>query len=123
MSLNLIIYPLVRRGAAALVEPEVFCPDRLCFDQDYELFSQLTNHRSGQRSEFVKDLPKKLWILHFTETGIKRTRKDPLGTNLTYLPAGDFQKFQRSSKSSVNKGIFAYLAKLPKEIPVILYWE
>jgi len=51
-------------------------------------------------------------------------QRDGNGALLTYLHAGQFDHvLLQSGISPHNRAIFTYLSSLPKETPVILYWD
>lgn len=127
MSLDLTILPVLNGDiqTATVIE----CPKAVRFDPDCTLFSEIENtlklHGRGYAMKPVlepKPLPLQLKIEYFVDHEIVRTRTDNYGEELTYVPAGDFEKVN-TPKTKKNDTILEYLKQLPPETPVILMWS
>ena len=61
MGLDLALLPL--RDPKKLCDVSVLCHDRLSFDQDYEIFGQLTNIGEGNKPTIkVNPIPPQMWV-------------------------------------------------------------
>ncbi len=76
------------------------------------------------------EIPQPLWC-HYArrpdgETTFGRLEKSPYGERLTWLPAGKLLTLAEAPdvKSSWrNRAVWAYLAQMPEDYPVVLYWH
>lgn len=129
MSLTLTLYPLSDRRK--LGDTNIFCYERLKFDDDNRIFGQLTDlsfmthNESFPKLPTVKcqEIPPSSFLEHFTEGGLERTREDSYGETLTFVYAKDLKILRIPHDSSDhNRAIMAFIDALSDDIPVILYW-
>ena len=132
MSLELVLLPL--RGPEEVGSRSVLCYERLRFDQDYRIFGQLTDMSSHCGSGVddipakptirVNPLPPQMWVETYGEEGIKRTREDPYGDELTFVYAQQLKKLKLPRDSSPkNRALKAFVDALPGDTPIILEWR
>jgi len=59
----------------------------------------------------------------YEESGLKRTREDNVGAELTFVYAKDFKKLNwPEANFSRNLAIKAFIEALPEDTPIILWW-
>ena len=123
MGLDLTLLPL--KGPRQMTDALVFCYDRLVFDRDYQIFSQLTDMGEGNKPTIkVNSIPPQMWVETCEGEGITRRRDDKYGTELTFVYAVRLKKLQvRDDASSKNKAIKAFIDALPDDVPFILLWH
>lgn len=93
----------------------------LRFQSDDELLSQIEGPKSHIKPYLIPSTCSVIFPLHYARSAI---RHDGNGALLTYLHAGQFDHvLLQSGISQHNRAIFTYLSALPKETPVILYWD
>ena len=121
---------LLLKGKEELGSRFVRCYERLRFDQDYRIFGQLIDVspycQSGKStiSIRVNSLPPQMWVETYEDEGIKRTRKDPYGDELTFVYARQLKKLKLPRNSSPkNRAIKAFVDALPGDTPIILEWR
>lgn len=130
MSMMLTIYPL--RNLGQLAKTSIFCDDHLTFEDDYRLFGQLRD-MSGYRQDdssipakpsiHVMPLPLQLWIRMHPVEGIETTRTDEYDEILTFAYAEDLKELRVGATHARNVAILAFIAALPEDTPIILYWH
>jgi hypothetical protein len=120
MGLDLTL--LILRGPREIGETSVLCYDRLSFDRDSNIFAQLTDYGEGNKPTIkVNPLPPQMWVEAYEDEGIKKTREDKYGTELTFIYAQTLKKLKVPDKSSPkNKAIKAFIDALPDDIPIVL---
>jgi len=119
MDLELTLLPLTTQEP--LKATSVICRTQLQFDQNSKIFDQLRS--SGDDADpIIKTIP-------FPESikikiGLRTIRRDGYGQPLTFVYARDLRSLQFGRNATVmNEAIQAFLAKLPNNVPVILYWH
>ncbi len=123
MSLNLTLLPLT--GPSDLLKTRVNCIDRLRFDDDYEIFFQLTNSRGTGNTRIIKGnpIPVHLYLRIYDEEGMHETRTDPLGDELTFIYADALKRLVLPNDTSPkNRAIMAFIDALPNDTPIFLLW-
>src|SRR3989338_1619002 len=84
MGLGLTLLPL--RGPQQMGDVSVLCHDRLSFDQDYEIFGQLSDVGEGNKPTIkANPIPPQMWVETYEDEGIERHRDDKYGTELTVV--------------------------------------
>lgn len=132
MSLELILLPL--QGPEEVDKGSVLCFEQLKLDQDYRIFGQLTDmssYRDGGDDDIpakptikVNPLPPQMWMETYGDEGIKRTREDLYGEELTFVYAQQLKKLRMPRDSSPkNKAVKAFVDLLPDNTPIILEWR
>jgi len=99
--------------------------DRLRLDCDYDLFSQIGPCSRGRYKPITLPLPlpagtKFDW---YEDESVKTKTEDPYGVPLTYLPAAAFRDMILEGVSDWNKAVLVFLAALPPDTPVVLWWN
>jgi hypothetical protein len=122
MGLDLTIFPL--EDSEALLGTSVSCRDRLTFDRDPAFFDQLIKTKRGNTPTILaKPIPAQLWVKFTVEEGVRRTREDVYGQELTFVYAQQLKKLiVPNDASPKNRAIKAFLDALPNDIPIILLW-
>lgn len=129
MSVDLRIYPL--RRPEELNDTYLFLGDCLSFEQDYRIFGQLNEYLRDNDCDDVSvdsvikatEIPPQMWVEHYSEEGIERTREDGYGTVLTFVYAQQLEKLKVPDDASPkNKAIKAFIDALPNDTPIILWW-
>ncbi len=125
MGLDLTLLPL--RDASSIGEKSVLCYDRLDFDRDYRIFNQIcpeSGDTSVKRTVDPLPIPPQMWVETYEGEGIRRTREDKYGTNLTFIYAQKLKKLKLTPDATPkNKAIKAFVDALPDDIPIILFWH
>lgn len=122
MGLDLTLLPL--QGPREMGDTSVLCYDRLIFDQDHEIFGQLTDCGKGNKPTIqANPIPPQMWVETYEDEGIERTREDKYGTALTFVYAQQLKKLKVSGASLKNKAIKAFIDALPDDTPIILEWR
>jgi hypothetical protein len=129
MSTSLDLLPL--RGLKKLDQRFVLCYDRLNFVGDYRIFGQLTNMSDRGRDDIptkptikTRSIPRQMWVQIYEDEGVKRTRNDMYGNELTFVYAKQLKKLVLPADASKwNKAIMAFVAALPNDTPIILLWR
>jgi len=99
--------------------------NRLSFDRNYALFSQIApiGRGDGKLVCKPKPLPEGKRLDWYADEGCKQVTEDPYGTPLTYVPAAEFRKVKPKGTNDWNKAILAFLKTLPPDTPVVLWWH
>jgi len=122
MGLYLTLLPL--SGPERLTETVVTCYDRLSFDQDYDIFNQLTDSRGGKPTIKAHPLPPHKCIEIHGCDGIKLISDDGYGAELTFVYAQQIKGLiVGDNASSKNKAIKAFIDALRDDTPIILLWH
>jgi hypothetical protein len=138
MHITLEIFPILpndRANLPTLIKPfgSFLVHNRLQFTEDYRIFSQIidvskhTREDGPWHSPVVTPirLPENTSLFMYHDEGlIEETRNDLDGSPICYLPASEFGKidFPEDTKQP-NLAIKAFLAALPPESMIILYWS
>jgi len=129
MSLDLTILPL--RGPRDLGETSVLTYNRLQFNGDYRLFAQIIEMDDydaafAENKPTIKPLPipPQMWVIMYDDEGLKSTRTDANGAELTFVYAQELKKLKLPEDvTSRNRAIKAFIDALPNDTPIILYWS
>ena len=122
MGLDLTIFPL--SGPQEVGSTSVFVSDKLRFDRDYEVFGQLIKIDDKEPVIKTHPLPPQMWVHVYGEEGLRRTREDSYGSELTFVYAQQLKRLKLPQDvSSYNKAIKAFIDALPDDIPFILWWS
>lgn len=102
------------------------CYERLACDRDYDFFAQIQGFtRSDVRKPKgqipTHPLPTDAKVQVYGDEGLKDEAKDPYGSPLTYVLAGDFAKLKANTPH--NRAIVAFAAALEPDWPIILWWH
>jgi hypothetical protein len=129
VSTSLTIYPLYD---ASELKQRLACPwARIRFELDYRIFGQLREDLN-ENTEGLPVLPAQLLprgtalLVHEDDNEAKscKMKKDSFGDPLTFINVGDLKNLViPTDATKKNKAIFALIKKLPKDMPVVLYWS
>jgi hypothetical protein len=108
MSVDLTLMPI-------LAEDFWSCHDALDLPRNYDAFDAIRAINPQPVPEVVSS--------HMAENGFGRTHTDPYGADLTWLPAGPLALILADTDGWKYQAAAAYLAKMPEDWPVVLYWH
>lgn len=129
MSTGLTIIPL--RDCSQLPHQNVFAFTQIKFIDDYCIFGQITDMANEKKPYIPKKphiktqpLPSQAQIIIYKQGGMKTTREDDWGFELTFAYAEDLKALNvPEDVHPFNKAIIAFINALPNDTPIILYWE
>jgi hypothetical protein len=121
MSLGLSIIPVKKYYDCGGGKKAILNYTKLTFDQDYQIFEQISNFAGGNNS-VIPTLPLPQEVTLYLDG--KDIRTNPYGDELTVALAGDMQKIKWPENTHpFNNAIKAFIDSLPAETHIILYWE
>ena len=107
-----------------LADPEdlqkdlVLVSTQLMFDSDDRIFGQIVPLRTEPTIK-PRPIPEQLLV----RVGQDETREDVYGAVLTFVSAGELKTMEYPEDTSVfNLAIRAFIAVLPDDTPIILWW-
>ena len=122
--MDLTLLPL--RDLRAMGDTHVLCYDRLSFDRDYKIFGQLMDMTPDEPKPTIKanPIPPQMWVETYEDEGVRETREDKYGTELTFVYAQQLKKLKVTTNSSPkNKAVKAFIDALPDQTAIILFWH
>lgn len=119
MGLDLAIYPIKHHQQDWWLGSSTIQMDR-----EYDLFSQLGVNYHGEDNPIIDTmaLPEAKDFQVFSEDGIEKIRDDCYGTALRWSTAGNIAE-ECKAESTWNRGVLAFLAAIPADTPIVLYWH
>lgn len=112
MGVDLTLIPVRFPPSAGPVFPRT----KLDLDQDYELFDRVMELDA-------LPVPRGMYW-HDDDVGLRVRRTDPYGGPLKYTSAGELLKVPLPADATAwNRAAWAFLAALPPETEVVLWWH
>ncbi len=112
------------RGPQEMGGVSVLTYNRLEFDRDYDIFGQIIELDDSEPTIKPLAIPPQMWIQTYENEGIKRTRTDKYGTELTFVYAEELKKLNLPEYVSArNRAIKSFIDSLPNDTPIILWWS
>ena len=96
--------------------------ERLSFERDYDLFSQIEDIGRGAGPKVLTPKPIPGTFRWYDDDGLKESSDDCYGTPLTYVKAEEFANIIFDVLSDWNKAVVIFLCSIPPETPVVLWW-
>lgn len=94
--------------------------DRLSLTHNKDLLALVQELEDQHSRPMPEDIP----VDWYGDDGLKRITQTPYGFPLRYVTAGQLATISPpDSTSDWNRGVWAFLARLPADTPVILYWH
>lgn len=122
--MGLCLTLLVLKEPRQLTKTSVLCLERVNLDQDYAILGQLAQCRGHLKPTIqANPIPPQMWVETYEEEGVRRTRTDNYGTELTFVYAQQLKRLKMPGDASPkNKAVKAFVDALPNETPIILWW-
>jgi hypothetical protein len=126
MGIDLRLYPAWPNEHGFSFNGGMLCIDALSFDRDYDLFACVEGfyRPEGEQRSRARANPMPGPCRIYGDNGIETRKDDSYGEPLTWSTAGELARAMKDVDTSHrNKAIVAYLAALPPEYPIVLYWH
>lgn len=128
--MSVYLHLLVLEGEESLEQTRVALYDQLTCDQGNEVLQQyceMTNVALPEHLITTKPIPPQMFIdIHrgdYDELGRHWLREDPYGDELRFVYAGELKKLNIPKDASPrSRAVAAYIAELPDDNPIVLYW-
>lgn len=100
--------------------------ERISVRRDYRIFGQIDGFCEAGAHAICHPRPLPEWIRFrwYGDDGLEVATEDPYGTPLTYAMTGALCKVSLPKDATPwNRAVWAFLAALPDDTPVVLWWH